>query len=216
MKVDDIQDLDWDKGAGLLPAIVQHAHSGALLMLGYMNQEALRKTLSDGRATFFSRSRSELWTKGSTSGNFLEVVAVSADCDADAILVQAVPAGPVCHAGSSTCFPGAMKSDAESLAFMMQLERIISQRIATRPQDSYTTRILAEGPRRLAQKVGEEGVELALAAASGDDAEVLAEAADLVYHLALLLKQRDLSLAMVTAVLERRHADRASPPASTD
>jgi len=205
VNVEDIPDLDWDKGTGLLPAVVQHAQTGVLLMLGYMNHEALRKTLSDGRVTFFSRSRKELWTKGSTSGNFLEVVAVSADCDADAILVQVLPAGPVCHTGSATCFPGAMKNDLESLAFLMQLERIISQRIATRPEGSYTAKVLAEGPRRLAQKVGEEGVELALAAANGDDAEVLAEAADLLFHLTLLLKQRSMSLAGVVENLELRH-----------
>lgn len=206
MKFNDIADLDWDKGQGLLPAVVQHAQTGALLMLGYMNREALRTTLAHRHVTFFSRSRKELWTKGATSGNFLEVMAVSADCDADTILVQVLPAGPVCHTGSATCFPGAMKSDAEGLAFLVQLECIIAQRIATQPEGSYTARVLAEGPRRLAQKVGEEGVELALAAASGDDAEVLTEAADLIYHLALLLKQRGLSLAGVVEELELRHA----------
>jgi phosphoribosyl-ATP pyrophosphohydrolase/phosphoribosyl-AMP cyclohydrolase len=206
MKSDDIADLDWDKGEGLLPAVVQHARTGALLMLGYMNRESLRTTLASGRVTFFSRSRKELWTKGATSGNFLEVVAVSVDCDADTILVQVLPAGPACHKGSSTCFPGAIRSDAEGLAFLAQLERIISQRMAAQPEDSYTARILAEGPRRLAQKIGEEGVELALAAASGDDAEVLDEAADLLFHLTLLLRQRGMSLADVVEKLELRHA----------
>jgi phosphoribosyl-AMP cyclohydrolase / phosphoribosyl-ATP pyrophosphohydrolase len=206
MKLDELPDLDWDKGEGLLPAVVQHAHSGALLMLGYMNREALSNTLASGRVTFFSRSRSTLWTKGETSGNFLEVAAVSADCDRDTILLQVLPAGPVCHTGSANCFPEATKSDAERLAFLMQLERIIAKRIATQPEGSYTARLHAEGPRRLAQKVGEEGFELALAAVSGDDTEVLDEAADLLYHVALLLKQRGLSFANVVEKLELRHA----------
>ena len=206
MKFHDLPDLDWDKGKGLLPAVVQHSQTGVLLMLGYMNREALGTTLASGHVTFFSRGRAALWTKGGTSGNFLEIVAVSADCDRDTILVQALPAGPVCHPGSATCFPGAMKSDAERLAFLVQLESIIAERIVTQPEGSYTARILAEGPRRVAQKIGEEGVELALAAASGDDAEVLAEAADLLYHLALLLKQRGMSFAAVVEKMELRHA----------
>ena len=206
MKFHDLPDLDWDKGKGLLPAVVQHSQTGVLLMLGYMNREALGTTLASGHVTFFSRGRAALWTKGGTSGTFLEIVAVSADCDRDTILVQALPAGPVCHTGSATCFPGAMKSDAERLAFLVQLESIIAERIVTQPEGSYTARILAEGPRRVAQKIGEEGVELALAAASGDDAEVLAEAADLLYHLALLLKQRGMSFAAVVEKMELRHA----------
>lgn len=206
MKRDEFPDLDWAKGDGLLPAIVQHARTGALLMLGYMNQQALHTTLDGGRVTFFSRSRNVLWTKGETSGNFLEAVAVSADCDGDTILVQALPAGPVCHTGSATCFPEALKCDAERLAFLGQLEMVIAQRIAGQPDGSYTARLHAEGPRRMAQKVGEEGVELALAAATGDDAEVVAEAADLLYHMTLLLRQRGLSLAAVVEELELRHA----------
>jgi phosphoribosyl-ATP pyrophosphohydrolase/phosphoribosyl-AMP cyclohydrolase len=206
VKPDELPNLDWGKGSGLLPAVVQHARTGVLLMLGYMNQQALRATLEGGRVTFFSRSRNVLWTKGETSGNFLEAVAVSADCDGDTILVQALPSGPVCHKGSATCFPEALKSDAERLAFLGQLEMVIAQRIAGQPDGSYTARLHAEGPRRMAQKVGEEGVELALAAATGDDAEVLAESADLLYHMTLLLRQRGLSLAAVVEELERRHA----------
>ena len=206
MKFHDLPDLDWDKGKGLLPAVVQHSQTGVLLMLGYMNREALGTTLASGHVTFLSRGRAALWTKGGTSGNFLEIVAVSADCDRDTILVQALPAGPVCHTGTASWFPGAMKSDAERLAFLVQLESIIAERIVTQPEGSYTARILAEGPRRVAQKIGEEGVELALAAASGDDAEVLAEAADLLYHLALLLKQRGMSFAAVVEKMELRHA----------
>jgi phosphoribosyl-ATP pyrophosphohydrolase/phosphoribosyl-AMP cyclohydrolase len=211
MKLEDLPELDWEKGAGLLPAVVQHARTGELLMLAYMNRAALRSTLADGRATFYSRSRNELWTKGASSGNYLEVVAVSADCDRDAILVQAVPAGPVCHTGLPTCFPQAAKCDVESLAFLIRLEKVIADRIARRPDGSYTARLSAEGPRRIAQKVAEEGFELALAAATGDDAEVRAEAADLLYHLTLLLTERGLPLAAVIEELERRHADRTTP-----
>lgn len=206
MKFDELPDLDWGKGEGLLPAIVQHARTGAVLMLGYMNRQALITTLASGRATFFSRSRQALWTKGETSGNFLSVVAVSADCDHDTVLVQALPAGPICHSGSASCFPTAMKSDAERLSFLTQLETVILQRIAEQPEGSYTARLYAAGPRRIAQKVGEEGFEVALAAVGGDDAEVLAESADLLYHLTLLLKQRGLSLTAVADELELRHA----------
>lgn len=208
MKPEEIGGLAWDKGDGLLPAVVQHAGTGTVLMLGYMNQEALGLTLSQGRVTFFSRSRQQLWTKGETSGNFLETVAVTTDCDRDALLVQALPAGPVCHAGTATCFPAAAPTAAESLAFLMRLERVIAERIAELPEGSYTARLYAQGPRRIAQKIGEEGVELALAAVTNDDAAVVAEAADLLYHLALLLKQRGLSLTAVVNELALRHASR--------
>ncbi|MFZ2508150.1 MAG: bifunctional phosphoribosyl-AMP cyclohydrolase/phosphoribosyl-ATP diphosphatase HisIE, partial [Steroidobacteraceae bacterium] len=187
MNPDEIADLDWDKGGGLLPAVVQHAGTGAVLMLGYMNQQALSATLADGRVTFFSRRSKKLWTKGETSGHFLAVAAVSADCDRDTILIQALPSGPVCHNGSATCFPRAPRSDAERLAFLAELERVISRRIAEQTAGSYTAELHAGGPRRLAQKVGEEAVELVVAAVDGDDAELLAESADLIYHLAVLL-----------------------------
>jgi phosphoribosyl-ATP pyrophosphohydrolase/phosphoribosyl-AMP cyclohydrolase len=203
---DEIADLDWDKGGGLLPAVVQHVGTGALLMLGYMNQQALRTTLADGRVTFFSRRSKKLWTKGETSGHFLAVAAVSVDCDRDTILVQALPSGPVCHTGSATCFPRAVPSDAERLAFLAELERVIAKRIAEQPAGSYTAELLAGGPRRLAQKVGEEAVELVVAAVDGDDAELLAESADLIYHLAVLLKQRGLSFEAAIELLARRHA----------
>jgi phosphoribosyl-ATP pyrophosphohydrolase/phosphoribosyl-AMP cyclohydrolase len=175
-------------------------------MPGFMNEHSLRMTLIDRQVTFFSRSRAQLWTKGKTSGNFLKAVTISADCDRDTILVQALPVGPVCHTGSPTCFPEAAKSDGESLAFLSQLERVVSQRIADQTEGSYTARLHAEGPRRIAQKVGEEGFEVALAAAGGSNAEVLSESADLLYHLTLLLRERGLSLAAVVGELERRHA----------
>ncbi len=210
MKIGDIADLDWDKGEGLLPAIVQHAGSGAVLMLGYMNRTALGRTLAEGRVTFFSRSRQQLWTKGETSGNFLEAVTLTTDCDRDTLLIQALPAGPVCHTGGASCFAEAAPSAAGRLAFLDRLEEVIAERIAEQPEGSYTARLYAEGPRRIAQKVGEEGVEVALATVTGDDGAVIAESADLLYHLALLLKQRGLSLAAVAAELELRHIRRIS------
>lgn len=208
MKVEEIPKLAWDKGDGLLPAIVQDANSGAVLMLGYMNREALRDTLSEGRVVFYSRSRRRLWLKGESSGHFLDVVSVSADCDDDTLLVQAEPRGPVCHKGTPTCFAGQAATAAGELAFLARLESVIAQRLAEQPSGSYTAKLYAEGPSRIAQKVGEEGVELALAAVSGDDGKVVAETADLIYHLLLLMKSRGLSLARVVAELESRHQNR--------
>lgn len=201
--------LDWDKGGGLIPAVVQDAETGAVLMLGYMNREALEATERTGRVTFFSRSRGALWVKGETSGNRLETVAVNADCDGDALLVLARPAGPVCHAGTASCFAGSPASAAGRLGFLAALEAVIAERIAAPRASSYTARLHAEGLRRIAQKVGEEGLELALAAAGGSESEVLAEGADLLFHLTLALRERGLSLGAVVAELERRHAERA-------
>jgi len=214
MKLDDVNRLDWDKGGGLLPAVIQHARSGAVLMVGYMNREALRQTLGKGHVTFFSRSRETLWTKGETSGNFLDAVSVSFDCDADTLLVLALPAGPVCHTGAPTCFPRAERSAAERLQFLPLLEDVIAERVAERPEGSYTARLFAQGSARLAQKIGEEGVEVALAAVGTDDSKVVSESADLLYHLLLLLRQRGLSLADVVAELELRHAARKTPAAT--
>jgi phosphoribosyl-ATP pyrophosphohydrolase/phosphoribosyl-AMP cyclohydrolase len=197
----DADKLDWNKGAGLLPAIVQDARGGRVLMQGWMNREALALTLASRRVTFFSRGRQRLWTKGETSGNFLQVESVHADCDADSILILATPQGPTCHRGTPSCFDGA----ALPLAFLAELDALIERRERERPADSYTTRLFAAGTRRIAQKVGEEGVETALAAVAGDDAELLGEAADLVYHLLVLLRARGHSLARVAEVLDARH-----------
>ena len=205
-------DLDWKKGGGLLPAIVQDARSGAVLMLGYMNPQALAATRTTGRVTFWSRSKGRLWTKGETSGHFLRLVHIAADCDGDTLLILAEPGGPACHRGTATCWgENAPRSDAQRRAFLGELERIIAQRIAARPPGSYTAKLLAEGTRRIAQKVGEEGLELALAAVAQPDAEIVGEAADLLYHTLLLLQVKGLSLAEVVAELEARHAARRVP-----
>lgn len=210
MKIEEIQSLDWRKGDGLLPAVVQDSTRGVVLMVGYMNREALRQTLSTRLVTFFSRTRGTLWTKGETSGNRLELDSVSVDCDSDTLLVLARPTGPVCHTGSATCFPTAASTRAGQLAFLAVLEEIISQRIALHPEGSYTAELFSQGTGRIAQKIGEEGVEVALAAVGNDDSKVIGESADLLYHLLLLLRQRGLSLADVVAELDLRHAGRQS------
>jgi phosphoribosyl-AMP cyclohydrolase / phosphoribosyl-ATP pyrophosphohydrolase len=206
-----LQELDWGKGNGLLPAIVQDARSGAVLMLGYMNRAALAATQASGRVTFWSRSKGRLWTKGETSGHFLELKQIAADCDGDTLLILAEPAGPACHMGTPTCWgENPPQSAAQQLAFLGRLEQVITQRIAMRPSGSYTAKLLAEGTRRIAQKVGEEGLELALAGVAQSDREIIDEAADLLYHVLLLLKVKDLSLSQVVVELETRHAERGA------
>ena len=204
---DPLLTLNWTKGDGLLPAIVQDASSGAVLMLGYMNREALAATRASGCVTFWSRSKGRLWTKGETSGHFLKLKEIAADCDGDTLLIMADPSGPACHKGTPTCWgDGAPESAAQQLAFLGALEQVITQRIATRPPGSYTVKLLDEGTRRIAQKVGEEGLELALAGVSQSGPEIISEAADLLYHTLLLLKVKGLSLSQVILELERRHA----------
>ncbi len=195
--------LAWEKGDGLLPAIVQHADSGKVLMLAYMNAAALRQTLATGRVTFYSRGRQQLWRKGETSGNTLALIAIQADCDQDTLLIQARPAGPVCHRNTPTCFgdqawPGH--------AFIGQLDQLIQQRKTADTDTSYTARLLAEPLPRVAQKVGEEGVETALAAVTGDSSELLSEAADLLYHLQVLLARSGLTVAALSNTLQQRHS----------
>ncbi len=203
--------LDWDKGGGLLPAIVQDAENGAVLMLGYMNREALAATLAGNRVTFWSRSKQRLWTKGESSGHFLQLRGISADCDGDTLLVLADPEGAACHLGTRTCWgESAPQAAAQNLAFLSTLEEIIKQRIVARPEGSYTAKLLAEGTRRIAQKVGEEGLELALAAVAQSDEDIIGEAADLLYHTLLLLQAKELSLAQVIAELQRRHDHRSA------
>ena len=205
MTLDDVATLDWAKGGGLLPAVVQHARTGQVLMLAWMNEASLRLTLETRRGTFYSRSRQSLWVKGETSGHTLEVVDVSTDCDSDAILVLADPAGPACHNGTTSCFDAAARPDASAFSFLAGLERIVAARTNAPAAESYTARLLAEGTPRIAQKVGEEGVETALAAAIGDRDGLRNEAADLLFHLLVLLRGADLGLADVVAELARRH-----------
>jgi len=197
--------LDWRKMDGLLPAVVQDAFDGRVLMLAYMNREALAYTLETGKVTFWSRSRGALWTKGETSGNSLTLVDVHADCDNDCLLVMAVPDGPVCHRNTNTCYDDSEKEVMPRIAFLSRLEKLITERDKERPEDSYTTQLLSAGIKRVAQKVGEEGVETALAAAAGTKEELTNESADLLYHLLVLLRASDLSLADVLRVLESRH-----------
>ena len=202
----DINNIDWDKMDGLVPAIVQDAFDGRVLMQAYMNREALAYTLDNGKITFWSRSRDELWTKGKTSGNTLELVEVYGDCDGDCLLVMARPAGPSCHTGADTCFDTRHPVTPE-LAFLAQLERVIAKRYEDRPEGSYTTRLFDAGVKRIAQKVGEEGVETALAAATGDREELVNESADLLYHLLVLLRACDLDLEDISKALRSRHGD---------
>ena len=194
----DIDGLAWEKQGGLLPAIVQDADTLRVLMLGYMSREALQATLASGRVTFFSRSKQRLWTKGESSGDVLDLVRLEVDCDADTLLVQARPAGPTCHLGRASCFP---QAPADGLA---ELDAVIAQRAQELPEGSYTTRLFEGGIRRIAQKVGEEGVETALAGVAEDDEALLGEASDLLFHLLVLLRARGLSLADALQVLETR------------
>ena len=199
--------LDWAKGDGLLPAVVQHHLSGEVLMLGYMNRDALEQTLRDDKVTFYSRSKARLWTKGESSGHVLRLKSVRIDCDADTLLIGAEPNGPTCHRGTSSCF-GESEDVRPPLGFLAELDALIAQRHAERPAASYTTQLFDDGIRRIAQKVGEEGVETALAAVVQGDEELLGEAADLLFHLAVLLRARGLELVDAVGVLAGRHGAR--------
>ena len=194
----DLDDLDWKKQGGLLPAVVQDADTLQVLMLGYMDREALQATLDTGLVTFYSRSRQRLWQKGETSGPVLALAGIGPDCDSDALLALARPAGPTCHLGTASCF------DAAPADALGAVERVIARRERERRSGSYTTTLFEAGLRGMAQKVGEEGVETALAAVAQDDAALLGESADLLFHLLVLLRARGLSLQDVRAVLEQR------------
>lgn len=198
MSIDLLESLAWEKQGGLIPAIVQEAGTGRVLMLGYMNRESLAETLSSQRMTFYSRSRKRLWIKGETSGNFLELVSLEADCDNDSLLVQARPLGPTCHLDRASCFATAPAN------FLLELDALVADRERTRPGGSYTTQLFESGLRRMAQKVGEEAVETSLAAVIEDDQALLGEAADLLYHLIVLLRARGLSVSAAVQVLEQR------------
>ena len=196
----EIASLKFD-GAGLITTVVQHAHSGEVLMVAWMNRDALALSLQRQRLVFWSRSRQQLWEKGETSGNYLSLVSLSADCDQDTLLARALPAGPVCHTGSATCFGAA----DTGVGFLGRLQDIIAQRASDSPEASYTAKLLAAGVQRVAQKVGEEGVELALAATTDDQQKIIDEAADLLYHTLVLLRAKGLRLEDVTARLAERH-----------
>ncbi|MEE8728150.1 MAG: bifunctional phosphoribosyl-AMP cyclohydrolase/phosphoribosyl-ATP diphosphatase HisIE [Rahnella inusitata] len=198
---EQISQLDWVKVDNLMPAIIQHAVSGEVLMLGYMNQEALNVTQSSGKVTFWSRTKERLWTKGETSENYLNVVSITPDCDNDTLLVLVNPVGPTCHKGNNSCFHPA----ETDWAFLYQLEELLASRKTADPESSYTAKLYASGTKRIAQKVGEEGVEVALAATVNDRFELKNEASDLVYHLLVLLQDQDLNLSAVIENLRQRH-----------
>ena len=202
LTADALDALAWEKMDGLLPAVVQDADTAQVLMLGYMNREALEATLSSGFATFWSRSKARLWRKGETSGDVLRVAGVWADCDEDALLVRARPAGPTCHLGTVSCFED---RGPEGVGFLGKLSRVVSARAVEGGEASYTARLIAEGLPKIAQKVGEEGVEVALAAVTRDVPGCVEETADLVYHLAVLMEARGYGWDEVAAVLAARH-----------
>jgi phosphoribosyl-ATP pyrophosphohydrolase/phosphoribosyl-AMP cyclohydrolase len=195
--------IDWKKNAGLVPVVVQDAATLQVLMLGYMNAEALKKTMRTKRVTFYSRSKQRLWTKGESSKNYLHLVSLAVDCDNDTLLVTARPDGPTCHRGTPSCFGDA---GATGVGFLAHLDQVVASRIKSNDTSSYTVRLAKEGVARCAQKVGEEGVETALAALGKDNKEFAGEAADLLYHLIVLLRVKKLSLRDAVAVLEKRHA----------
>jgi len=195
--------IDWKKTGGLVPAIVQDAATLQVLMLGYMNAAALRKTLRTHRVTFFSRSKGRLWTKGETTQNFLHLVSLVVDCDNDTLLLTARPDGPTCHRGTPSCFGG---RGATGAGFLARLDQVVAARLKSGDKKSYTVRLAREGVARVAQKVGEEGVEAALAAMQKNSKAFAGEAADLLYHLIVLLRVKKLTLNDVIAVLEKRHA----------
>jgi len=197
----DVSTLDWDKAEGLIPAVVQDAATGMVLMVGYMSKESLAATIEKHRVVFYSRSRNRLWMKGETSGNFLILDSIQMDCDGDALLVTAVPAGPTCHLGRASCFEQA----GAYTGFVDELEGIIDERADETPDGSYTASLLLDDVHRVAQKVGEEGVEVALAAAIEDREAIIEESADLIYHLLVLLKRTGVKWDDVQQELEDRH-----------
>ncbi|MDR0581918.1 MAG: bifunctional phosphoribosyl-AMP cyclohydrolase/phosphoribosyl-ATP diphosphatase HisIE [Prevotellaceae bacterium] len=186
----------------LIPAIIQDHLTGKVLMLGFMNEDALTQTKATGLVTFFSRSKNRLWTKGETSGNTLRVVDILVDCDADTLLIKAAPAGPVCHTGSDTCFG---EENTEAILFLKYMQTFIEQRRASMPEGSYTTSLFTSGINRMAQKVGEEAVETVIEATNGTTEKLVGEAADLLYHLIVLLTAKGLRLDDPCRELQRRH-----------
>jgi phosphoribosyl-AMP cyclohydrolase / phosphoribosyl-ATP pyrophosphohydrolase len=195
--------IDWQKTDGLVPAIIQNAATQQVLMLGYMNAAALKQTLRTKKVTFFSRTKQRLWTKGESSGNFLNVVSVQVDCDNDTLLIKAHPIGPTCHRNTPSCFGD---EGPTGVGFLGHLDQFLAARIKSKDKTSYTVRLALEGVGRVAQKVGEEGLETALAAVAGKDKDFQGEAADLLYHLIVLMRVKKMTLNDAIAVLEKRHA----------
>ena len=196
--------LDFNKMGGLIPAIIQDSCTGKVLMLGFMNEEALAKTQEIGKVTFFSRTKNRLWTKGETSGNFLNVVSIAADCDNDTLLIKVKPVGPVCHTGSDTCFGETNETD---LFFLSYLQDFIDRRKQEMPEGSYTTSLFKKGVNRMAQKVGEEAVETVIEATNGTNEGFLYEASDLIYHLIVLLTSKGHRIEELAQELKKRHKE---------
>lgn len=196
------QEMDYTKLNGLVPAVVQDAQSKTVLMVGFMNREALDKTKQTGKVTFFSRSKNRLWTKGEESGNYLELVDILPDCDRDTLLVKANPAGPVCHLGTDTCFA---ETNRESLYFLAFLQDLIEERKKEMPENSYTTRLFRKGINKIIQKLGEEAVELIIESKDQDEQKFINEAADLIYHLLVLLTEKGFRIEDVAGILAERH-----------
>jgi phosphoribosyl-ATP pyrophosphohydrolase/phosphoribosyl-AMP cyclohydrolase len=195
-----MEQIDFSKGNGLVPVIIQDNNTLQVLMVGYMNEEAFNKTTKDNIVTFFSRSKNRLWTKGETSGNYLNVREISADCDNDSILIKVDPTGPVCHIGSTSCF-----ADETSKGFIYELEQVINKRIKDNAEESYTNKLYKKGINKVAQKVGEEAVELVIEAKDDNIDLFKNEAADLLYHLLILLKAKGVNLESIEEVLKERH-----------
>lgn len=195
--------IDFEKMGGLVPAIVQDATTKTVLMLGYMNEAAYNKTIETGKVTFFSRSRQQLWTKGETSGNFLNLVSIKADCDSDALLVKVNPEGPVCHKGTDTCWEE--KNEKDPIQFLSFIQDFIETRYREMPENSYTTSLFKDGLNRMAQKVGEEALELVIEAVNGTDERLLYEGSDMLYHLIVLLTSKGLRIEDLARELQQRH-----------
>lgn len=196
--------LDFDKMGGLVPAIIQDNNTSKVLMLGYMNEEAYQKTMETGKVTFFSRTKKRLWTKGEESGNYLEVVSIKADCDEDTLLIKVNPVGPVCHTGTDTCWG---EKNEENILFLKQLQDFIDKRKKEMPENSYTTSLFQSGINRMAQKVGEEAVEMIIEATNGTDERMIYEGSDMIYHLIVMLTSKGYRIEDLVNELIVRHSD---------
>ncbi|NQU88063.1 MAG: bifunctional phosphoribosyl-AMP cyclohydrolase/phosphoribosyl-ATP diphosphatase HisIE [Mariniphaga sp.] len=198
-----LQNIDFSKLNGLIPAIIQDAQTNKVLMLGFMNEEAYKKTVDSGKVTFFSRTKNRLWTKGEESGNFLNVVNILSDCDNDTFLIKANPVGPTCHTGSDTCWNEVNKND---IGFLSYLQDFISKRKEEMPEGSYTTSLFEKGTRKITQKVGEESIETIIGAMANDDENMIYEAGDLLYHLIVMLTHKGYRIEDVVSELKKRHS----------